>query len=177
MRRTLLKSRLAENFPLVVTVGQVVIFPYYIIWLKEISYTYTLFAWLFAGFSFSAAWGYRVYQMKKKPKLGISFVYFAMGVIYISIYFINSQLEILPYIALLIQISLGFLQGYFRAWHIEQTTYKIHAVHHYLLVGVSMIGLSFIKILSPVVILTFFGAILLFYGLVVMIRRAFTLYR
>ncbi|HZH60820.1 MAG TPA: hypothetical protein VEY70_14855 [Metabacillus sp.] len=165
-----MKKRIVENLPLVVTVGQVVIFPYYIIWLKEISYTYTLFAWFFAGFSFSAAWGYRVYQSKKKELLSISSVYLCMGIIYLSIYFMNGEIEILPYFALFIQILLGFLQGYFRAWHIKQASYTLHAVHHYLFVGVSMIGLSFINILSPVAFLTCFGAFLLICGIVGMIQ-------
>lgn len=164
-------ERFVENLPLVVTVGQVVIFPYYIIWLKEISYTYTLFAWFFAGFSFSAAWGYRVYQSKNKELLSISSVYLVMGIIYLSIYFLNRKIEILPYFALFIQILLGFVQGYFRAWHMKQASYTLHAVHHYLLVGVSMIGLSFIKILSPVAFLTCFGAFLLFCGGVGIIHR------
>lgn len=178
MSKAQLKSRIIENFPLIITVGQVVIFPYYIIWLKEISYTYTLFAWLFAGFSFSAAWGYRVYHSKKNLHFSeISFIYFAMGIIYVSIYFINVQIEVLPYFALMIQVLLGFLQGYFRAWHVEQTSYKLHAVHHYLLVGVCMIGLSFIKILSPVAFLTCFGVFLLIIGIIGIIQRAFTRYR
>ncbi|WP_226526942.1 hypothetical protein [Metabacillus niabensis] len=172
-----MKRRIIENFPLIITVGQVVIFPYYIIWLKEISYTYTLFAWFFAGFSFSAAWGYRVYHSRKNLHfLGISFIYFAMGIIYVSIYFINVQIEVLPYFALIIQVLLGFLQGYFRAWHVEQSLYKLQAVHHYLLVGVCMIGLSFIKILSPVAFLTSFGVFLLTIGIIGIIQRAFTRY-
>jgi hypothetical protein len=57
---------LSERYvPLVLSVGQVVIFPYYILWLKEASLTFTLFTWLFAAFSFSAALGYRLFQAKK----------------------------------------------------------------------------------------------------------------
>lgn len=52
------------------------------------------------------------------------------------------------------------LQGYFRAWHIEQKTYKLHAVNHYLIVGVTMIGLSFVQIVSPVIFIMAFGALL-----------------
>ena len=56
----------ARYLPLIVTVGQVVIFPYYIIWLKEISLTFTLFAWFFAAFSFAAAWGSTNRTVKKE---------------------------------------------------------------------------------------------------------------
>lgn len=166
MMREEIKKRLDRFLPLVVTVGQVAVFPYYIIWLKEISLTYTLFSLLFAGFSFSAALGYRVYQTKKKKYQSyISLVYMGMGMVYLSVYFLNERLEIFPYIALFIQLVLGFLQGYFRAWHLEQKSYKMHAVHHYLLVGVSMLGLSLIKVLSPIGFLSCFGFFILAFGL------------
>ena len=67
-----MNNRSERFLPLVVTVGQVAIFPYYIIWLKEVSLTFTLFAWLFAAFSFAAAWGYRVFQSKKNKTILIS---------------------------------------------------------------------------------------------------------
>ena len=147
--------------PLIVTVGQVVIFPYYIIWLKEVSFTFTLFAWFFAAFSFAAAWGYRIAQSrKKKGRSYIAIIYACMGIVYVSIGSIKYSSEILPYVVLLLQVILGFLQGYFRAWHAEQDTYHLHAIHHYLLVGFAMIGFSFVKIISPVVFITTFGMLM-----------------
>lgn len=151
-----------KNIPLIVTVGQVAIFPYYIIWLKEASMTYTLFAWFFAMFSFAAAWGYRVYQTKKnKQRSLIYFIYAGMGAVYLGVGLIRTPFDSLPYVVLLIQVLLGFLQGYFRAWHIEQKEYHLHAVHHYLLVGCAMIGLSLIHVLSPSFFLNLLGCLLL----------------
>ncbi|WP_299094236.1 hypothetical protein [uncultured Metabacillus sp.] len=156
-----MKNKSERYIPLIVTVGQVAIFPYYIVWLKEISLTFTLFAWLFAAFSFAAAWGYRVFQSQKnKNNSNIPFIYAGMGFVYIFVGCIKDSFEFLPYTALLLQIILGFLQGYFRAWHIEQKTYRLHAVNHYLIVGVTMIGFSFVKIISPAVFITFFGSVL-----------------
>jgi hypothetical protein len=147
--------------PLVLTVGQVAIFPYYILWLKEVSLTFTLFAWFFAIFSFAAALGYRVFQTKKdKNKSFISLVYLGMGLVYIFAGSINNSHEILPYLVVFLQVVLGFLQGYFRAWHIGQKNYHIHAIHHYLMVGVSMICFSFIYVLSPRVFIVMFGGLL-----------------
>lgn len=159
-------NRRSERYiPLIVTVGQVAVFPYYIIWLKEVSLTFALFAWLFAAFSFAAAWGYRVFQSKRnKNNSYIFFIYIGMGLVYILVGFLKNSLEVLPYVALLLQVILGFLQGYFRSWQIEQKTYHIHAVHHYLLVGVTMIGLSFVRIISPVFIITVFGSLLCMFG-------------
>ncbi|MGX6443672.1 hypothetical protein ACWM35_10710 [Neobacillus sp. K501] len=153
--------------PLVVSVGQVVIFPYYILWLKEASLTFTLFTWLFAAFSFSAAFGYRIHQAGKKPTQhsSIAFVYLGMGCVYLFVGNLRTSFETFPYMALLFQVCLGFLQGYHHAWHIEQHTFRLHAIHHYLLVGVIMVGLSFIKIISPLVFITAFGVILLLCGL------------
>ncbi|WP_432355472.1 hypothetical protein [Sporosarcina sp. A2] len=152
--------------PLVVTVGQVVIFPYYIIWLKQVSLTFTLFAWFFATFSFAAAWGYRIYQSRKKKDQSYIFaIYMGMGCVYILIGFIKNFHEGLPYFVLLMQVVLGMLQGYFRAWHSEQETYHLHAVHHYLIVGCMMIGFSFVKVISPVVFITIFGFLLCICGL------------
>ncbi|WP_226666415.1 hypothetical protein [Metabacillus litoralis] len=154
-------NRNQRYIPLIVTVGQVVIFPYYIIWLKEVSLTFTLFAWFFAAFSFSAAWGYRVFQTnKQKDKTPIFIIYAVMGIVYCLIGLSNDVEDYLPYIALVFQVIIGFLQGYFRAWHINQKTYHVDAVHHYLLVGLSMFGLSFIHIISPVFFLIFFGSVL-----------------
>ncbi|MBM7602318.1 hypothetical protein JOC75_000288 [Metabacillus crassostreae] len=147
-----------KYLPLFVTVGQVVIFPYYIIWLKEASLTFTLFAWLFAVFSFSAAWGYSVFQKKKdKEKDHLDLIYFGMAIVYLIVGYSNEFLDDLSYLALLLQVIIGYLQGYFRAWHVHQKSYSIHAVHHYLLVGVSMIALSFINIVSPVFLISSFG--------------------
>ncbi len=82
--------------PLIITVGQVAVFPYYIIWLKEVTLTFTLFAWLFAVHSFSAAWGYRVFQLKKnKGKSNISLIYLGMGCIYLFVGLFHLEYEIL----------------------------------------------------------------------------------
>lgn len=144
--------------PLFVTVGQVVIFPYYIIWLKEASLTFTLFAWLFAIFSFSAAWGYSVYQKKKDKEKGhLYLIFFGMAIVYLIVGYSSEIPDDFSYIALFLQVMIGYLQGYFRAWHVHQKSYSIHAVHHYMLVGVSMIALSFINIVSPVFLISTFG--------------------
>ncbi|PIC65296.1 hypothetical protein CSV79_01345 [Sporosarcina sp. P13] len=158
--------------PLVVTVGQVVIFPYYIIWLKQVSLTFTLFAWFFAAFSFAAAWGYRIFQSKKnKNQSFICLIYLGMGVVYLLIGNIKNLSEVLPYMVLLLQVILGLLQGYFRAWHTEQDTYHLHAVHHYLIVGFAMIAFSFVTIISPVVFITVFGLLLCLCGVWEFIRE------
>jgi len=159
-------NKYSERYiPLIVTVGQVVIFPYYIIWLKQVSYSYTLFAWLFALFSFAAAWGYRTFQSKKiTSKHFIPFIYVTMGAAYLLIGLLDFSSEWLPYAALVLQILLGFLQGYFRAWHSEQKLYRLHVANHYLLVGVIMIGVSFIKIVSPALFLSLFGVVLVVCG-------------
>lgn len=151
----------AGVIPLVATVGQAIIFPYYIVWLKEVSLTFTLFAWFFAAFSFAAAWGYQIFQSKKnKDQSYIILVYGGMGFVYLLVGSINQWSESLPYAVALLQVFLGVLQGYFRAWHSEQETYHLHAVHHYLIVGFMMIGFTFIKIISPVVYITIFGFLL-----------------
>lgn len=151
-----------KNIPLYITVGQVAILPYYIIWLKEASMTYTLFAWFFAMFSFAAALGYRVYQKKKNKRQSLIFlVYIGMGAVYLLVGLIRSPFDALPYVVLLIQVLLGFLQGYFRAWHIGQKEYHLHAVHHYLLVGCAMLGLSLVHVLSPGFFLNLFGCLLM----------------
>lgn len=151
--------------PLIVSVGQVVIFPFYILWLKEAALTFTLFSWLFAAFSFSGALGYRVYQTGKMPATSIRpLIYIGMGSVYILAGFITDSFEVLPYIALIFQVALGFLQGYHHAWHIEHKGYRLHAIHHYLLVGMVMVGLSFVKIISPVLFITIFGVLLFICG-------------
>lgn len=154
-------NKTEKYLPLFVTVGQVVIFPYYIIWLKEASLTFTLFALLFAVFSFSAAWGYSVFQKKKdKEKHHLYLIYFGMAIVYLIVGYSNEISDALSYLTLLLQVIIGYLQGYFRSWHVHQKSYSIHAVHHYLLVGVSMITLSFIHIISPVLFIRAFGWLL-----------------
>ncbi|AXH99041.1 hypothetical protein DV702_04405 [Sporosarcina sp. PTS2304] len=154
-------SSYSRFVPLVVTVGQVVIFPYYIIWLKQVSLTFTLFAWFFAAFSFAAAFGYQLFQSKKDQKSSsIVFIYAGMGIVYLFSSRIHHTSDNLPYIVLLLQVCLGLLQGYFRAWHTMQEGYHVHAVHHYLIVGFAMIGFSFVKVISPSVFIALFGIIL-----------------
>lgn len=166
MKGNSMNFRGTRFIPLIVTVGQVVIFPYYIIWLKGVSLTFTLFAWFFAAFSFAAAWGYRTYQVKKnKERSYIVISYMGMGSVYFLVGFIKNAYDILPYLVLFLQVILGFLQGYFRAWHSEQKTYHLHAVHHYLIVGCMMIGLTFVKVISPVFFITVFGVLLMLCGL------------
>jgi len=160
-----MNHRSERYLPLIVTVGQVVIFPYYIIWLKQVSLTFTLFAWFFAAFSFAAAWGYRIFQSKKnKQNSYVPFIYAGMGGVYIFIGSIQNSFESLIYVVLLMQVILGLLQGYFRAWHSEQKTYHLHAVHHYLIVGFMMIGFSFVKVISPGVFIVIFGCLLCLCG-------------
>jgi hypothetical protein len=158
---------LSERYvPLVVSVGQVVIFPYYILWLKEASLTFTLFTWFFAAFSFSAALGYRLFQAGKKlANSCIPTIYMGMGCVYLLVGYITSSFEVLPYIALLFQVILGLLQGYHHAWHIEQKAFRLHAINHYLLVGMIMVGLSCVKIISPIIFITIFGTVLILCGL------------
>ncbi|MFP7296811.1 hypothetical protein [Neobacillus niacini] len=156
-----------RSVPLVVSVGQVVIFPYYILWLKEASLTFTLFTWLFAAFSFSAALGYRLFQNGKKPvNKYIPYLYMGMGCVYLFVGNIRSSFEALPFLALLFQVILGFLQGYHHAWHVKQKTFRLHAINHYLLVGTIMVVLSFVKIISPAIFINVFGVILFICGLV-----------
>ena len=163
-----------QYIPLIVTVGQVVIFPYYIIWLKEASYSYSLFAWLFALFSFAAAFGYYIYLKNVTSKsFIISFVYLLMGFVYMLVYLTRYSTDNLAYIALLLQLFLGFLQGYFKGWHSMQTSYRLHVIHHYVIVGIVMIALSFIKIVSPAIILGLFGCLLSICGLWLFIKKVF----
>ncbi|AZB42440.1 hypothetical protein CEF21_09135 [Bacillus sp. FJAT-42376] len=158
--------------PLTVTAGQVVIFPYYIVWLKEVSAGYSLFAWLFAAFSFSAAWGYSTFSNKKKKRnSNLSFLYLGMGSVYLTAGLMPFPIWLLPYAALVLQIGLGFMQGYFRAWHIEEPSYRIHAVNHYMAVGIIMFGISFVKVFSPAFFLILFGAVLIVSGLAEWVKK------
>ncbi len=161
-----------RKIPLIVTVGQVVILPYYTIWLKETAYSYTLFAWLFAIFSFSSALGYRVYlNSQNRSEHYIPYIYLAMGIVYLGVGINKLSTEHLTYAALIFQIFLGFLQGYFKAWHIKQDVYTLQATQHYLIVGFIMIGLSFIKVMSPYIFLGIFGVILLCSGFVSLLQN------
>jgi hypothetical protein len=156
-----MKNKFERYLPLVVSVGQVVIFPYYILWLKQASLTFTLFTWLFAAFSFSAAFGYRVFQTGEKTGTKISpIIYLGMGLVYLFVGVLRQSTDYLPYFALLSQVLLGFLQGFHHAWHIEQKAFRLHAVHHYLIVGIVMVGISFIKIITPIYFISAFGAVL-----------------
>lgn len=169
MKEPLMKSLNERYVPLVISVGQVVIFPYYILWLKEASMTFTLFTWLFAAFSFSSALGYRIFQNRKNPVTRyIPFLYMGMGCVYLLVGTIRSSFEMLPFLALLFQVILGFLQGYHHAWHVNQKTFRLHAINHYLLVGTIMVGLSFVKIISPALFINVFGSILFICGYVIL---------
>jgi hypothetical protein len=166
MKETRMKIISERYVPLVISVGQVVIFPYYILWLKEVSLTLTLFTCFFAAFSFSAALGYRLFQVGKKPANSyIAYIYMGLGCVYILVGYITSTFEVLPYIALFFQVILGLLQGYHHAWHIEQKSFRLHAINHYLLVGIIMVGLSSVKIISPTIFITTFGTILIICGM------------
>ncbi|MEK4229655.1 hypothetical protein [Solibacillus sp. FSL H8-0538] len=158
-----MNNKSTKYLPLLVTVGQVVIFPYYILWLKQVSLTFTMFAWLFALHSFAAAFGYRLFQ-KRKPGT-ISFIYIGMGAVYVLVSLLDHSFELLLYVVLILQVFLGAMQGYFRAWHVQQKSYHLDAVHHYVIVGVTMLGLSFMKIISPVVFLGLFGGVVCLCGI------------
>lgn len=144
--------------PLLVTVGNALAFPYYIVWLKTVSLTFPMFAWLFAIHSFAAALGYSI-CMKKSAKRTF-WLYLIMAGIYTIVGLSASIQADMMYVAIGIQIILGFVQGYFRAWHVAQPLYKIHAVSNYLLVGFAMLGLSFIHFITPQFILLLFGILL-----------------
>jgi hypothetical protein len=157
-----MKIKSEQAIPLVVSVGQVVVFPYYIVWLKQAALTFTLFGWLFAIFSFSAAFGYRLYQTKGSLfRSHHPFIYIGMGAVYILAGNIDQPADSQPYTALMLQTTLGFLQGYHHAWHIEQKAFRLHAIQHYLIVGTAMIGISFVKIISPGIVVAGFGVVLL----------------
>lgn len=167
-----MKIKSEHYIPLVVTVGQVVIFPYYILWLKQASLTFTLFTWLFAAFSFSAAFGYRVYQTRTKHvKSFLPLVYIGMGLVYVFAALLDIPLEQLPYFALIFQVALGFLQGYHHAWHIEQKAFRLHAIHHYLIVGIIMVCLSFVKMVTPIIFIAAFGVVLVICGVWLLFQK------
>lgn len=140
--------------PVLYTVGQVIIFPYYIIWLKELALTYTLFALLFAVHAFAAALGYCL--CKRMYVKQASFIYVTSGLLYLSVFAISTI-----YAVVLLQIALGLTQGYFRAWHIKQASYSLNAVQHYVAVGVSMLVLAFIQIITPSFVIALFGVLLI----------------
>lgn len=139
--------------PVLFTVGQVIIFPYYILWLKELSLTYTLFALLFAVHAFAAALGYSVCQRWMLQRAG--FFYIVSGLLYLSVFTITTIDAVV-----LLQMALGMSQGYFRAWHVQQVSYKGNAVQHYLAVGTIMLALAFLQILAPAVLIASFGVVL-----------------
>jgi hypothetical protein len=173
-----MKMKSERYIPLVVSVGQVVIFPYYILWLKQASLTFTLFTWLFAAFSFSAAFGYRVFQSgKNHGHTCIPFIYMGMGVVYLLAGSLTNSFDNLPYFALLFQVALGFLQGFHHAWHIEQKAFRLHAIHHYLIVGIIMVGLSFVKVITPIIFIAAFGGILFICGIGLLVMKQEGLYK
>lgn len=147
-----------NKLAVVFTVGQVIIFPYYLFWLKELALTYTLFALLFAVHSFAAALGYMV--CKRWTVREIRFLYVVTGLFYLTVPFILSV-----YVVVLLQVALGMSQGYFRAWHIQQASYQLNAVQHYVAVGIAMLGLAFIQVMMPALVVAGFGVLLVFGGL------------
>lgn len=151
--------------PILFTVGQVIVFPYYIIWLKEMALTYTLFALLFALHSFAAALGYVV--CKRWTVKNSGFLYVMSGFVYLSVFAIMNV-----YTVVLVQLALGFSQGYFRAWHITQKSYQANAVLHYIAVGIVMLMFAFIHIISPVVLIASFGFMLFIGGSIMMFRES-----
>ena len=154
----------ASWMPVLFTVGQVIIFPYYILWLKELALTYTIFALLFAVHSFAAALGYMV---GKRILLQTSaFLYIVSGLLYSTVFFIDSV-----YVVILLQLALGFLQGYFRAWHMAQNSYQTNAVQHYIAVGAVMLVLAFVHIISPVIVISSFGGIMVMGGLILLLSK------
>lgn len=144
--------------PLILTVGNVLAFPYYIMWLRNVTLTLPMFALMFALHSFAAAVGYQL--CVKRPTKNIAWVYGVIATLYLIVGQSAKLAVDLMYVTVVIQILLGFVQGYFRAWHVNQPFYKLHAVSNYLLVGFAMLGLSFIKIIAPQFILLLFGIIL-----------------
>lgn len=154
--------------PLIVTVGNALVFPYYIIWLKNVTLTFSLFAWMFALHSFAAAFGYQL--CIKKPTKSIHWIYLVYALTFMFVGFSSFWTFDYTYATVVIQIVLGFTQGYFRAWHVHQPFYTLHAVSNYLLVGFAMLGLSFLHIVTPQFILFLFGFIVFIAFLYAMIH-------
>ncbi len=144
--------------PLIITVGNALVFPYYIIWLKNVTLTFSLFAWMFALHSFAAALGYQL--CVKKSTKSIHWIYAIYALCFIFVGLSSFWTFDYTYATVAVQIVLGFTQGYFRAWHVHQPFYTLHAVSNYLLVGFAMLGLSFIHIVTPQFILFVFGCLL-----------------
>lgn len=155
--------------PLVVTVGNALVFPYYIIWLRNVTLTFPMFAWMFALHSFAAAFGYQI--CVKKPSKSIYWIYVVYAGSFIFVGLSAFWSFDYMYATVAIQIVLGFTQGYFRAWHIMQPFYKLHAVSNYLLVGFAMLGISFIQIITPQLILLVFGVLLFICFLYAFLKR------
>lgn len=147
-----------NKLPVIFTVGQVIIFPYYLFWLKELTLTYTLFALLFALHSFAAALGYML--CKRWTARNVRFLYIGSGLLYLAVPFIRSV-----YVVVFLQVALGMSQGYFRAWHSRQVSYQLQAVQHYVAVGCVMLGLAFIQVMMPAVVVAGFGVVLIVGGL------------
>lgn len=150
---------LTKYMPVVLTVGQVIIFPYYIVWLKELALTYTLFALLFAVHAFAAAAGYFICQRWSMSHMRPFYV--GSGLLYLAVFFISTVEAVV-----LLQIALGMSQGYFRAWHVKQVSYSINAVQHYIVVGSMMLLLAFAPIILPSLLIACFGVVLLLGGMV-----------
>lgn len=155
-------NKIKSFIPIIFTVGQVIIFPYYIIWLKAAALTYTVFALLFAIHSFTAAFGYVLY--KKFPIQNISWLLLGNGLLYIAVGYFADVMATTFYYVLFLQICLGFMQGYFKAWHVQQNRYHLDAVQHYIVVGIVMVGIALLGIVSPGVLLMGFGVLLVILG-------------
>lgn len=156
-------TKLKRYFPIIFTVGQVIVFPYYILWLKDAALTYTLFALLFAVHSFAGALGYMFYKKFQLEHIGP--LYISNGLIYVGLGLCAYLFEGSIVFVVVVQVCLGLLQGYFKAWHVRQNRYHLDAVHHYIIVGLVMMGIAFMNIFSPVLIIISFGFILLVGGL------------
>ena len=151
------------KWPLLITVGQVIIFPYYLFWLKSSTLTFSLFALIFALFSFGAALGYHLQPRWSMPiVLPIALV----GVIYMLTLEVKSL-----YIISIMQVILGFLQGYFRAWHVEQETYKLQVVWHYVIIGFVMVALSTVTIVVPQIFVAIYGFLLVSCAAVMTVKK------
>ncbi|RUS52464.1 hypothetical protein QI30_17020 [Kurthia sp. 3B1D] len=151
------------KWPLFITVGQVIIFPYYLFWLKNSTLTFSLFALIFALFSFGAALGYHLQQKWTMP---IALPIALLGMIYMLTLDVESL-----YIISVMQVILGFLQGYFRAWHVGQETYKLQVVWHYVIVGLAMVALSTVTIVVPQIFVAIYGFMLVICAIVMALKK------
>ena len=69
------------------------------------------------------------------------------------------------------QVILGFLQGYFRAWHVGQETYKLQVVWHYVIVGLAMVALSTVTIVVPQIFVAIYGFMLVICAVVMAFKK------